>query len=160
MTDDVYEMPTPVMRSKDAFRVAGLARVYPMGPAGDIPALWQEFNAHMSELNGAYPAAAYGMCFDQEDGESFEYLAAADLPAGSHVPEPLVTRDIPALDYAVFTHKGHVSDIHKLFRGVYETWLPESGKSHGAGPDIEFYDHRFNPTTLTGEVELWIPVTS
>ena len=66
--------------------------------------------------------------------------------------------DIPAGTYAVFTHRGHISDLPKMVYTAWNKGLPDAGLEPTMAPDFEVYDERFDPKTGRGVVELWLPV--
>jgi AraC family transcriptional regulator len=69
---------------------------------------------------------------------------------------------VPALRYAVFTHRAHVSRLGETVNAIHRTWSPASGHTaaHGAGlPDfLERYGEGFDPATGTGDLEVWYPI--
>lgn len=64
--------------------------------------------------------------------------------------------------YAVFTHRvGNPvlsQDLPRVFNYIYGRWLPDSGYMAGEGPEFEYYDSRFDPSTNSGEIDLYIPI--
>ena len=67
---------------------------------------------------------------------------------------------IPAGRYAVFTHRGHISDIRRTWYTIWNKALPDAGLTARQAPDFELYDRRFDPETGRGEVEIWVPVAA
>ena len=65
---------------------------------------------------------------------------------------------LPAGTYAVFSHKGHISDFSKTVYSIWNKALVDNDMTPRHAPDFELYDSRFNPDTGRGEVEIWIPV--
>jgi AraC family transcriptional regulator len=65
---------------------------------------------------------------------------------------------IPAQQYVVFTHRGHISTIRSTWHTIWNTWLPGSGHEVADAPDFERYDAVFDPRTGIGEVEIWLPL--
>lgn len=41
---------------------------------------------------------------------------------------------------------------------IYGAWLPKSGRKLREAPDLELYDHRFNPESENSEFDIYIPV--
>ena len=79
------------------------------------------------------------------------------------LPADLFCTEIPAGDYAVFSHDGHVSTLRNTFDLALRQWLPTSGFEMGrstAGEPyaLERYGEKFDPVTGTGDIEIWIPI--
>jgi AraC family transcriptional regulator len=58
----------------------------------------------------------------------------------------------------VFSHCDHISRIRATVYTIWNKWLPTSGYRHADAADFELYDHRFDPRTGTGAVEIWLPI--
>jgi len=58
----------------------------------------------------------------------------------------------------VFTHKGHVGDVHHTWTTIWNRWFPDSGKQHADAPDFERYGPEFDPRTGLGGFEIWVPI--
>lgn len=87
-----------------------------------------------------------------------DYMAAAWLAEGAETPNGLETLRVPGGRYAVFTHEGHISEIRRTTRAIFEDWLPRSGETPAGTPDFERYPPSFDPASGTGPVEIWIPL--
>jgi len=74
------------------------------------------------------------------------------------VPEGLSGTRVPERRYAVFTHKGHVSQLRRTHYTIWNKWLPESGSGFADAPSFERYGEDFNPMTGLGPIEVWMPV--
>jgi AraC family transcriptional regulator len=140
--------------------IAGIAARYSRTTAG-IPAQWQRFMPHIGRVPGQVGRATYGVVFDsRRNPMSFGYLTGVEVAPETSVPETFGHLDIPERRYAVFTHHGHASEIPRAMRSIFGEWLPQSGHEHAAdGADFfERYGERFNPSTGTGDIEIWVPV--
>jgi AraC family transcriptional regulator len=153
--DMIVPVAAPEMRDRHAFRVVGLGIDCADDNIGGIPALWQQFNLREDEVASAVSGKAYGVCHAADEAGNFRYLAGVEAsektPGMEHV-------DLPAQRYAVFTHDGHISALPKTVYTVWNKVLPDMGLQPAMTPDFELYDHRFNPQTGEGTVEIWIPV--
>ena len=71
-------------------------------------------------------------------------------------------RSIPAAKYVVFEHTVRQPDLHQDLQAslqyIWGTWLPRSKYEFTGAADFELYSSRFNPTRMTGVIELYIPV--
>ena len=115
------------------------------------------------KAGGAFPNISYGVCYDESEGATdgtmpFTYLAAFPIDDPDHAPEGLETRAIPANHYAVFTHRGPVVRIKDTYEEIYGNWMPKSGYVTAEGPEFELYDERFDEKTMSGEVDIYVPV--
>ncbi len=145
------------MRERAAFRVTGLGADCSFSRTGAIPALWETFNARQAEVIGAVPGAAYGVCGVADTSGNFRYIAGVEAAGPTPGMEQIT---LPNQTYAVFTHKGHISDLSKTIYTIWNQVLPDLGIEMADGADFERYDHRFDGRTGRGEMEIWIPVTA
>lgn len=157
-------MMEPKFVDLSAFDVVGLAGRFVVGKTEGIPALWGQFIGTWQKAGKAFPDVSYGVCYDESDGTGgealpFSYLAAFPIGEGLETPTGLERRTLPANQYAVFTHRGPVMEIQKTYADIFGSWLPTSGYRRGEGPDFELYDERFDDKTMSGEVDIYLPVT-
>lgn len=145
----------PEIREIEAFRVVGLGLDCGTGQIGDIPRLWQEFNARSDEVADGRFKATFGVCNPSDEDGQFRYIAGAEA---SDVPHGMESLRIPAGRYAVFCHEGHVAQLPHFVHAIWSTGLADAGLTPARTPDFERYDSRFNPRTGEGVVEIWIPV--
>ncbi|MCB1516969.1 MAG: GyrI-like domain-containing protein [Hyphomicrobiaceae bacterium] len=151
------DLEAPRLAKRPAFRVAGLKKRFTYDQRVGIPNLWEQFIPHLGEIDGQIGSATFGLCANFDD-EAFDYYAAAEIDQASETGSELVTFEVPAQTYLVFTHKGHVSNIAASMSAAIGKGIPEAGKSQANGPSFELYGDRFNPITGIGEIELWLPV--
>ncbi len=154
---------TPRFTDKDAFTLIGLTQRFAQGRTEDIPALWEGLMARFEEIPSQIPGRAYGFGSMIEDEEgAFDYLAAVEVEADTLPPEGMVRRQVPALHYAVFTHKADDPDLSthlpRSMNHIFGVWLPASGYELAAGFDFELYDERFDSASKTGEIDIYLPV--
>lgn len=130
-----------------------------------IPGLWDELMRRSGEVPNRIDAAgAWGLCAPIADEarrrheDEFYYLAGLEVSSLDQVPEGMTARRVPAATYAVFTHTGPLDRLGETMRYIYGTWLPTAGYEQAEGPDLELYDKRFDPTSPTSEMEIWLPV--
>ena len=152
----------PHIIDKPDFKVVGLPGEFSQDTNHRIPALWKAFWQRHKEIKNPVGKHCYGMCIGMDD-DRFTYLAALEVGVLNGVPESMCGYDIPARTYAVFTvplaGKDPIGkEIGRANRFIWKTWLPESGYRFARAPDFEYYDQRFDPKTLSGEIDLYIPV--
>lgn len=61
--------------------------------------------------------------------------------------------------YAVFTHAGPYTTLHRTWKAIYREWLPASGEQLRDDPPIELNLNR--PATIPPDAlrtEIWLPI--
>lgn len=154
--DMIVDVAKPEIRERGAFRVVGLSVKTSFEDTSAIPALWSDFNARENEVQNAVHRTAYGVCCDATEAGQFRYVAGIEATG---LTDGMDHVDIPAGRYAVFTHKGHISDLPKSVYTIWNQSLPDLELTPEQRPDFERYDDRFDPETGRGAVEIWIPVS-
>jgi AraC family transcriptional regulator len=96
-------------------------------------------------------------------GKGFDYLCGVEVSLSSRLPAAFKKVNIPAQKYAVFPHRGHVSEIARTVKAIYSRWLPTSGHTLPAASPrrptfFERYGEEFNPRTGRGGIEIWLPI--
>lgn len=139
--------------------VAGLRGHFTTAPWDGIPAQWKRLMA-FGDIPGKISSVYYGMCFQQPAGIDLSGYQVANL-AG--LPFDFTHVEMPAQKYAVFEHLGHVEKLHSTIENIWHHWSPAPGhevaKQPPTLPDFfERYGEKFDPRTLTGDIEVWIPV--
>lgn len=154
--------PTPRIETLDAFTIAGLAADFEPGKAAGIPALWQRFNEHFGHIPGQLDGTAFGLCtMLPGDKGGFRYLAGTRISGMDDLPHEFEVIAVPAQTWAIFQHHGHVNGIPATVDAAFRTWLPTSGRTVGAFPDVlEFYGEDFDPESGLGRVEIWLPLAN
>ena len=160
--DEEFRAMEPKIVTMPAFKAVGMADEFNRDTAANIKALWQRFHGRFTEIKNVVGDHAYGMCLGADD-DSFTYMAALEVSSLDDIPEGMTARDVAAQTYAVFTVKLEAKEpIHvemgRPMRYIWSTWLPNSGYEFAKAPDFEYYDHRFDAKTLTGEVDICIPI--
>ncbi|ABD54869.1 AraC family transcriptional regulator [Jannaschia sp. CCS1] len=149
----IIDVAKPEIRTREAFRVVGFGADVTGFDISAIPGLWQRFAAQYQELGA--DGVTYGVSYDIGEDGDFRYIAGLEWP---DVPDGMVTVDLPAARYAVFTHDGHIGDLPKMIYTIWNKALPGSGLEPATTPEFELYDHRFNAVTGLGVVEHWVPL--
>lgn len=144
----------------DAMRVAGLAERYTMADRHRIPEQWKRFHARLGEVEGRVDPAEFGLVYAADGaGPGFEYVTGVMVDEAAALPDGFVERRPPVRDFAVFTHRGPVSALASTLNAIFGEWLPGSGYRVGGDPQCtEVYGPDFDPKTLTGDIDVYIPV--
>lgn len=161
--DGDTDMHEPKFIDLPAFQAAGLKGRFDHSTRRKIGDLWSRFNNLPHPLPGTKQDAAYGICSPPEAADgSFDYIAAVAVEDAAALPDDLVVIDIPAQHYAVFTHRiasDNISDgIEPIMQFIWKDWLPNSGYRYANTPDFELYGPRFDVETLSGDIDIYVPV--
>ncbi|MBN2368424.1 AraC family transcriptional regulator [Candidatus Woesearchaeota archaeon] len=123
--------------------------------AEDCPKVWIDFMKRINDVSNKTPGVCYGVCV-MTNKVDFDYIACVE--SDDKPPEGMVKKAIPKSKYAVFTHKGHVSNIGKTWDYAYKEWLPRSNfKYNNEGLDFEYYDDRYTDDEKN-ENDIYIPI--
>ena len=128
----------PRIVARPAFTVVGIGS-RSRHEQGDIPALWDRFNARRGEVRALGPGA-YGVEVDPT------------VP----VPEGMARWEVPAQAYAVFTCT--LATLRQEYDRLEHVWLPRSGYRRAVGPEFEYYGAEFHPGHDDSPVSVYIPI--
>lgn len=147
----------PRLAHDDKRFIAGLGCRYTPETTHGIPAQWQRLFLHHA---GALPKrrTAFGVFCNSDDEGSFEYITGIDVPGFAGIDSALTTLRLPASEYVVATHHGHVSAIRRTWQAFVGDWIPRSGLKVADAPEFEKYSAGFDDTTGVGDVEIWLPL--
>jgi AraC family transcriptional regulator len=123
-----------------------------------IPGQWQRFHQTVADIPDRIGKVAYGVCCNGDDSGNFDYIAGVEVADFSDLPREFSRVRIPAQNYAVFTHREHISTIRRTINTIWNHWLPASGLKAADAPSFERYDEQFDPLTGNGGLEIWMPV--
>ena len=124
-----------------------------------LPPLWDSFLGRMGEIENAVSGTCYGIVQQIKDNtDQLEYYAAVEVDEIKLVPKNMVSIDIPASKYAKFTHRGEVKSIDNTVNYIYSSWLLKSGWHHTSAPDLEIYDHKYDPVSENSVMYYAIPI--
>lgn len=154
------ELKEPSIRIGGPLSIAGIAGRLPHGGHAGIPALWQRLNQQMGFIADRMGDEGYGICSGGAEG-GCDYLAGVEVAGLSGLPAGMTAIRLPARRYAIFEHRGHVTDLAILADAIFGRWLPGSGHRVAGFPDlVERYDRAFDPWTGWGRVEIWVPLAA
>lgn len=144
--------------------LAGFRERFTEETMSGIPALWGRFAPHIGRVRGEVAGVAYGVCVRPCEGEAgFDYMAAVEVAAGGADAGIFQRLEIPALEYAVFVHPGHVSKLVETMEGIQREWAPRLRRAlkddeREAPAFFERYGPGFDPERGEGDMEVWVPV--
>lgn len=144
--------------------VVGMGKAYSHDDAPrEIPGLWKNFvgwcNAQALPLN-----RSFGVCLNEHPsipktaGADFVYIAAVPTAKEEEEAPNTVRCDLAPGRYAVFTHRGSISDFPQTLQAVWDEWVPAHQDIYRPAPAFEYYDERFDSATNSGEVDIYVPV--
>jgi AraC family transcriptional regulator len=146
------------IENRNVLLIAGLGARYSCESSAGIPAQWQKFVPHLGTISGQVGGTAYGvMCNSDEDG-NFDYTCGVEVTDFSRVSTDWNRVRVPAQEYAVFTHRDHISTIRSTWATIWNKWLPESGREVADAPHYELYGEDFDSVSGRGLVEIWLPL--
>jgi AraC family transcriptional regulator len=65
---------------------------------------------------------------------------------------------IPGSTYAVFKHKGPISEIEQTYDRIYGSWFPRTGNKPTMDLDIIVIDDRFKRQSKNSVIDILIPI--
>ncbi|SDE07847.1 AraC family transcriptional regulator [Kordiimonas lacus] len=166
----LYEGMTmePTIKHMPALTAAGFAGlVVPLlNPDTDnmkvIPGLWQALGRHISALPTGPGTRRISVILGPDEAKAdgkIEYLAGITVAGdGAPLPEGASLRQVPAGDYAVFTHIGPVETLAHTKNYIYGSWLPKSGRVRTDGPQYTLYSNDRDPRAEGAEMYIHIPL--
>jgi AraC family transcriptional regulator len=159
MEESTIQAIEPIrLEDSEPMTFAGLAKRFDMKSKSEIPALWASMDPYWGRIPGQVGRLGYGVVYDaMTDGVHFTYLAGVQVSSPEGLPAELSHVELPARRYAVFSHPDHLSTLPETLNAIYRRWLPTSGFTAANGM-LEVYGESFNPETLPGGIELWIPL--
>ncbi|MBA3992909.1 MAG: hypothetical protein C0469_05220 [Cyanobacteria bacterium DS2.3.42] len=154
----------PVIEEHGEELVIGMGSSFSENPFWEINKLWDKFNQRENEIPNLSGKYALGVCMPKhkdlpvKEGDTFVYIAGRPVSTLDEVPEGMVAVKIPKRKYAKFTHKGPLTNLPHTVNYIWGTWLPKSEYKHSNSPDFELYDERFDVKTLSGEIDIFVPI--
>jgi AraC family transcriptional regulator len=158
MQERLLEKVEARMENGRVLLIAGLGARYSCESSVGIPAQWQKFVPHLGSVSGQVGRTAYGVMCNFDDDANFDYTCGVEVADFSRVSPDWSRVRIPAQEYAVFTHRDHISAIRSTWATIWNKWLPESGWVVADAPHYELYGEHFDSVTGRGLVEIWLPL--
>ena len=159
------QVAAPRVEDSRALRIAGFAEHYWGETMRNIPQLWERLMPYLGKIPGQAGRVAYGLVMAPDESETgIKYVAGSPkLATDAKVQGEFASVNLPAGQYAIFNHDGHVSKLNSTMDQIWREWLSASG--HMAAVDakratIERYGEGFDPKTGSGDIEVWVPIFS
>ena len=144
----------------EAMLIFGLSQHYTFQNTAGIPSQWQRFLPHFGHISAQIGKIAYGIICNTDDANNFDYICGVEVTEFPEHPPEFTRLRIPPQTYAVFAHKGHVSEIAATCSAIWNQGLSDSGYKAVDGPWFERYGEEFDGRTGLGGCEIWIPIES
>jgi AraC family transcriptional regulator len=152
------ELEEPRRESGGPLLIAGLRARYSVDALAGIPMQWQRFRPYIDAIQGRVGGASYGVCCEYAEPGQFDYVTGVTVSSLTDLPPELSGVRVPAHDYLVFRHAGHVSAIPGTWEAIMDRWLPASGIRMAVAPCFERVGEDFDPDMGMGGIEIWIPI--
>lgn len=152
-------LATPQILDHGPIHLVGMNRRYNDETSALIPRQWGQFaDLGLSHDIGFGTDDTFGVLHNGDDFGNVDYFCGLEVRDYSDAPAKLDRLTIPAQLYCAFSHPGHVSEIKRVWSGIWNEWLPESDFDAVVGPAFERYGKDFSPSTGRGGFEVWVPV--
>jgi AraC family transcriptional regulator len=149
----------PTRAQAAGFIAVGIWGRLGVGEASVAAELWQSFMAQAHHLVAQSREPPIGIGRTTPDSDAVDYACAVIVDKGTRIPKGLSRIEVPARDYAVFPHKGHVCTIGATYAAIWDGRLPASGlRIEEHGMCLERHRDTFDPTTGLGGVDIWMPL--
>lgn len=153
----------PQIKEIDSIYVAGIRGTEKME---NIVALWKQFAEKQNDIpNRRLSGRTFGICEYQKNADTANYdmqlteVIGAEVVNCDNLPAGIIGKTIPAGKYAVFTHKGKLTDVLKTYQYIWGTWALLTNETIDNRDDFELYDERFTGReNLDSEIDIYIPV--
>ncbi len=129
--------------------VAGIRGV---SSVDEIYVLWQKFQNVVETIpNKHLSGRTFGICENLEElhlekihyDMDFSEVIGIEVTCYDNLPDDIVAKTIPAGKYAVFNHRGTLSELLKTYEYIWGTWILLTKEVVDNRDDFELYDERF-----------------
>ena len=160
MKDDLHPGTALMARRRlPALRLIGLADRFSPDTMHQIPALWHRFGAIYPTIERPRDPVPIGLSGPFDEHGAFDYACVVEVDEHTDPPAGTRSLNVPAADYAVFRHQGHVSAIGGTYRRILDHALPRNGWTIPGQPILERHDAGFDVNTGGGGISIWVPVS-
>lgn len=159
---DSLNVPAPRLEVKPAFNLMGKSLRDTRDP-GTLLMLWLDFFKIESSVPKPVPGVEYGLYaygdkVPATSSKQIIYLAGYEVPSLNPKPSLLDATSVPGAKYAVFEHRGPVSNVMSTINSIFSSWLPAHQLSPAANFYFERYDARYKTESPDSVIEIWVPV--
>lgn len=130
------------------------------------PELWKSFMQERKLITNAtsndlISMQVYGKELDFKNftpSTQFEKWATTQVTDFKNTPPNMKEFNLEPGLYAVFIHKGLVSDFPKTAQYIFGQWLPNSKYELDQRPHFEVLGEKYKNNDINSEEEVWIPI--
>ncbi len=159
----------PMIVEKPALQIVGLETSFIHALSSDynatevITPLWHDILQRRDEIHNPIDDAMYALLYARPENERShpdkrQYIAGRLVDSVKNIPNGMTTYQIPPTRFAIFDHRGPISQIAETCKKIYCQWLPSSPYEHAGVADIEHYDHRFDGETKDSVMGYWVSI--
>ncbi len=131
--------------TKDTFTVVGIEKEFEFQESSKIiPEMVHEVLGRKSEIKNVQGVASYGITTKVSDTK-MTYIYAVNVSKVEDLPVGMVSKEIPSQEYAVFIHKGPITNIKETYDYIFSKWLKENDVETIQAPSFEYYGEKFIP---------------
>lgn len=153
----------PKIKYIDDIYVAG---IHGVSSVNNIYSLWQKFEDVIDEIpNKHHSERTFGICEQLQETHTLNYdmnfseVIGMEVTCYDNLPKGIVAKTIPSGKYAVFTHRGPLSEILKTYEYIWGTWVLLTKEVLDERGDFELYDKRFlGWDNDQSEMDIYIPI--
>ena len=142
-----------------AFNLVGMKKLVKPG-SSEIKDLWNRFMLEKHKIKKLLREnSVLGLCEympNITDDSEFYYFAGNEVISFDNVPVAMVKKEMPAMKYAKFSHKGSLKELRNTYNYIYGEWLPSSGYELVESDTIEVYDTKRNYSGIM--FDIYIPI--
>lgn len=128
--------------------------------------LWSSFMPHRKQIKNSLSTDFYSMQVyeqplsmrDFTPQTIFEKWAGVEVSEFEDVPEGMKTYDLKGGLYAVFIHRGLVSDFQRTMQYIHGVWLPQSKYDLDQREHFELLGDKYKRNDPSSEEEVWVPI--
>lgn len=155
----------PKIIKKESIKLIGKRGSYTL-EKNNIPGLWNQFFKQMNRISSIADGGTYGVSIYKEENDiinieddfNFDYLVGFQVESLDLIPKGMVGYEIPAMDFAVFTHRGLIKDLQDTYDYIYRTWLPSSEYYFVYAEHFEYRKADFKDSK-DSETYIYIPIS-
>ena len=128
--------------------------------------LWRSFMIEKGIIKNAVGTDLYSVqVYDElhyfknfDPKTEFTKWAAIEVETTKNVPNGFSYFELPEGLYAVFLHKGAVSEFQKTMQFIFNQWFPKSEYELDNRPHFELLGEKYKNNSPNSEEEVWIPI--
>lgn len=130
------------------------------------PQLWKSFMTEKSAIKNAIGTDLYSIqvynqtTYFSNFNPQTEFTKWATIEVANHqnIPNNFSSFTLESGLYAVFLHKGGVSEFQKTFQYIFSQWLPNSEYDLDDRPHFELLGEKYKNNNVDSKEEVWIPI--